>query len=144
MIFSPVSNSSNHPLLSLFYYKTGTMSWIGSTSYVLPIRLSYHTLRGIAKKCLRSLFAKPTLGQRFVTTTKYAIRKDWNSYVSFGLTGSFSAILLKHPNFVEVFLTVFYGQNKYKFLHIISSTLKKWFTKNWETNLILALRYGTK
>ena len=31
-------------LLSPFYYKTGTMGQIGSTSYVLPIRLSYHTL----------------------------------------------------------------------------------------------------
>ena len=31
-------------VLSPFYYKTGTMGRIGSTSYVLPIRLSYRKL----------------------------------------------------------------------------------------------------
>ena len=36
-------------LLSPFYYKTGTMGRIGSTSYVLPIRLSYRTLNRVIR-----------------------------------------------------------------------------------------------
>ena len=36
-------------ILSPFYYKTGTMGQIGSTSYVLPIRLSYCTLNRVMR-----------------------------------------------------------------------------------------------
>ena len=36
-------------LLLPFYYKTGTMGRIGSTSYVLPIRLSYRTLNRVMR-----------------------------------------------------------------------------------------------
>ena len=36
-------------LLSPFYYKTVTIDQIGSTSYVLPIRLSYHTLNRVIR-----------------------------------------------------------------------------------------------
>ena len=32
-----------------FYYKTGTMGRIGSTSYVLPIQLSYRTLNRVIR-----------------------------------------------------------------------------------------------
>ena len=38
-------------ILSPFYYKTGTMGRIGSTSYVLPIWLSYRTLNRVIRVC---------------------------------------------------------------------------------------------
>ena len=40
---------SKHNLLSPFYYKTGTMGRIGSTSYVLPIQLVYCTLNRVIR-----------------------------------------------------------------------------------------------
>ena len=46
-------------ILSPFCYKTGTMGQIGSTSYVLPIRLSYCTLdRVIRVSILTSTFCQ--------------------------------------------------------------------------------------
>ena len=36
-------------ILSPFYYKTGTMGRIGSTSYLLPIRLSYRILNRVIR-----------------------------------------------------------------------------------------------
>ena len=39
-------------ILSPFYYKTGTMGRIGSTSYVLPIRLSYRMLNRVIRVCI--------------------------------------------------------------------------------------------
>ena len=40
---------SDRKLLSPFYYKTGTMGWISSTCYVLPIRLSYRMLNRVIR-----------------------------------------------------------------------------------------------
>ena len=42
-----------YKLLSPFYYKTGTMGRIGSTSYVLPIRLSYRTLNRVIRVLIK-------------------------------------------------------------------------------------------
>ena len=39
----------NHGLLSPFYYKTGTMGWIGSTKLVLHKWLSYGTLNRVIR-----------------------------------------------------------------------------------------------
>ena len=73
-------NGSLHHVLSPFYYKTGTMGWIGSTSYVLPIQLSYRTLNRVirvGRKNVVTFILKEYLLFSFLTASLSS--SDWTN-----------------------------------------------------------------
>ena len=68
-------------ILSPFYYKTGTMGRIGSTSYVLPIRLSYRTLKRVIRVCGLPRYVYLVYGKYSLFTLRHVPCVSWG-YIS--------------------------------------------------------------